>query len=199
MSRRDAKIIMGLALPLVLVSGLAVAAERMSAEATIASWPDMPKQAAMKLIAKYGQPDGVTPDQLVWRGKGAWKETTLYREEIPHQFPMPHTDFLEQSIDYRVPTDKFDELAQYDGSVIVERTKGTLAARCDKEELNMLALNLAHDIITGQRSVEDARAFYAKTAMAFKNGEKPPYTQKLQFTVASGGRAGDPDKPAMTR
>jgi hypothetical protein len=198
MSRKDAKIITGLALLFVLVCGLAAAAESMSAESTIASWPDMPKQAAMKLIAKYGQPDGVTPTQLIWRGKGPWKETVLYREEIPHQFPASHTDFLEQSIDYKVPPDKFDELAQYDGSVIVERTKGTLAARCDKEELNMLALNLANDIITGKRSVEDARDFYAKTAMAFKNGEKPPYTQKLQFNVASG-RAGDPDRPAMTR
>jgi len=52
-------------------------------------------------------------------------------EEIPHDFPKPHMDMLLQSIDYPVPPDKFDELAAYDGSVIAERTKGELAARCD--------------------------------------------------------------------
>lgn len=108
---------------------------------------------------------------------------------------MPHVDVLEQVISYRVPPDKFDELAEYDGSVIAERTKGTLAARCDKEAMNFLALNLAHDIITGKRSVGDARKFYAATAMATMKGEMPPYVQQLQFTPPAA--AGDPDKPAM--
>jgi hypothetical protein len=107
---------------------------------------------------------------------------------------MPHQDVLEQVINYRVPPDKFDELARYDGSVIVERTKGTMSARCDKEEMNYLALNLAHDIVIGKRNVEDARAFYAKTAKAFKSGEKHPYTQRLQFRADRSGTA-DPDKP----
>ena len=38
-------------------------------------------------------------------------------------FPKPHTDLLKQFIDYKTPLDKFDELAQYYGSVIVEKTK----------------------------------------------------------------------------
>ncbi|MEX2153654.1 MAG: hypothetical protein WD825_09970 [Gemmatimonadaceae bacterium] len=58
---------------------------------------------------------------------------------MPHSFPKPHTDLLEQFIDYRVPVDKYDELAAYDGSVIVERTKGEISARCDKEAMNFLA------------------------------------------------------------
>ena len=32
---------------------------------------------------------------------------------MPHTFPKPHTDLLEQFIDYRVPVDKYDELAAY--------------------------------------------------------------------------------------
>ncbi len=51
---------------------------------------------------------------------------------VPHDFPMPHPDLLEQFVDYQVPPDKFDELAQYDGSVIVERTKGEISARCTR-------------------------------------------------------------------
>jgi len=46
---------------------------------------------------------------------------------------MPHKDVLEQFVNRNVPVEKFKELAQYDGSVIVERTKGEISARCDKE------------------------------------------------------------------
>ena len=117
---------------------------------------------------------------LVWHDNGPWKLSILYRDEVPHDFPKPHTDLLEQFVDYRVPTDTFDELAAYDGSVIVERTKGEISARCDKEEMKFLALNLADDIVKGRRTVADARAFYAKTAMAAMQGEKPIATGPLR-------------------
>jgi hypothetical protein len=168
---------------------------RADVDRIISGWPATPQKVARETIAKYGPPHEATPSMLVWHGNGPWKHTILWRDEVPHEFPMKHTDLLEQSIDYRVPPSKFDELAEYDGSVIVERTKGEISARCDKEEMNYLALNLANDIVTGKRSVADAREFYVKTAMAFKQGRKDPYTQGLQFTVARGG-AGDPDKPA---
>ncbi len=161
----------------------------------VASWPKTPREVAMKTMQKYGPPQEATPTRLIWHNNGPWKHTIIYREEIPHNFPMPHTDLLQQFIDYKVSPDKFSDLAAYDGSVIVERTKGEMSARCDKEEMNFLALNLAHDVATGKKSVEEARAFYAKTAMAFMKGQKDPYTQALQFNVAKGNTA-DPDKPA---
>ncbi|MGQ0816322.1 MAG: hypothetical protein ACT4O1_17985 [Gemmatimonadota bacterium] len=159
-------------------------------------WPATPRQVADVTINKYGQPNEATETMLVWHNNGPWKRTILNREETPHDFPKPHTDLLEQFIDYRVPPDKFDELAAYDGSVIVERTKGELSARCDKEEMNFLALNLANDIVTGRRSVEAARQFYAETVAAFMRGERPPYTQGLQFQVPRGGTA-DRDRPLL--
>jgi hypothetical protein len=165
-----------------------------SVESLTSSWPEKPREAAKKLTAKYGPPNEATDDMLIWKNNGPWKRTILYKQEISHEFPAPHTDFLQQVIDYRVPADKFDDLAKYDGSVIVERTKGELSARCDMEELNLLALNLANDVITGKRSVDEARDTYAKTAMAFKQGSPQAYTQQLQFQVAQG--TADPDKPA---
>lgn len=69
---------------------------------------------------------------------------------------MPHKDVLEQYINKDVPADKFDDLAEY-GSVITELSKGIISPGCDKEGANLLALNLAHDIIEGNRSVEEAR------------------------------------------
>ena len=70
---------------------------------------------------------------------------------------MPHPDLLEQFIDYQAPPEMYDELAVYDGSVIVERTKGEISARCDKEEMNFLAINLANDVAIGERTPDEAR------------------------------------------
>lgn len=163
------------------------------AQSMLSSWPAKPQEVGRQMIEKYGQPDEVTASMMVWNGKGPWKRTILYREEVPHSFPMKHTDLLEQFLDYRVPPEKFDDLARYDGSVIVERTKGEISARCDKEEMNFLALNLSDDVVKGKRTVEDARAFYAKTAMAFKEGRRDPYTQGLRFSPTKAGAA-DPDR-----
>jgi hypothetical protein len=113
--------------------------------------------------------------------------------EIEHRFPAPHKDVLEQFVDYQVPADKFDELAMYDGSVIAERTKGELSARCDKEEANILALNLADEVVTGKRSVEDARMYYGEQIMLLKQGQSSPYLSKLRFDMKQ--RTADADKP----
>ncbi|HEU4749140.1 MAG TPA: hypothetical protein VFS56_11610 [Gemmatimonadaceae bacterium] len=162
----------------------------------IAGWPKASRDAAQHMIGKYGPPNETTPTMLVWYATGPWKRTIISREEVPHSFPKQHTDVMEQFVDYRVPPDKFDELAAYDGSVIVERTKGELSARCDKEEMNFLAVNLANDVVTGRRTAEQARDEYARQAMAFMNNQPASYTTGLQFSVSRGGTA-DPDRPVM--
>ena len=69
---------------------------------------------------------------------------------------------MESVIDYRGPPEQFSALAAFDGSVIAERTAGEVSARCHDEQANFLALNLMHDIVTGAKGVEEARAYYAK-------------------------------------
>ncbi len=162
----------------------------------ITAWPEVSNEVAQTVMEKYGPPHEATASLLIWHNNGPWKRTILNRDPVPHDFPMPHPDLLEMVIDYQVPPDTFDDLAQYDGSVIVERTKGEISARCDKEEMNFLAINLANDIVEGKRSVEEARQFYAETAMAFKEGQSDPYVEGFVFDVPEGETA-DPDEPAM--
>ncbi len=150
-------------------------------EHLVADWPEPSRLAVMMTMEKYGMPDGVTPMMVTWMDTAPFKRTMVYRDPVQHDFPAPHPDVLEQVIDYQVPPAMFDELAMYDGSVIVERTKGELSARCDKEPLNMLALNLAHEIVANGMSVEQARTTYAEQAMAFKEGREAPYTERLTF------------------
>lgn len=171
-------------------------ANRLSAAQAIASWKATPKEVAQTMIGKYGQPHEVTANRLIWHNNGPWKFTELVNEEIPHDFPMPHKDMLVQMINYPIDAGKADELLEYDGSLILERTKGEIGARCDKEEANFLAVNLAHDVANGKRSVDDARAFYAASIdEMMKTGRKNDYLQGLRFSVPSGNQ-GYRDKPA---
>jgi hypothetical protein len=159
----------------------------------ISGWATIPKEVAAKTMAKYGSPDEATATMLIWYNNGPWKKTIVFKEEIPHDFPKPHTDLLQQFVDYKTPLEKYAELAIFDGSVIVERTKGDISARCDKEEMNMLALNLANDVATDKKTVEEARAYYLKAAMDFMQGKMDTYVQELKFNT--GGNTKDPDAP----
>ncbi len=170
-----------------------MAADRASVDQIISGWKAVPQEVARTTIAKYGLPQEATAMRLVWHNNGPWKLTELVNEEIPHHFPKPHPDMLKQTINYQVPPDKFDELAEYDGSVIVERTKGEIAARCDKEGANFLALNLAHDIVTGKKSAKEARKFYAETVREMKH---PEYMQGFLFQPSRAGQ-GDADQEVM--
>jgi hypothetical protein len=64
----------------------------------------------------------------------------------------------------------------------------------DKDEANILAINLANEVATGKRGVDDAGRFYAESvARMMKDGTPTDYMQRFQFIVASGNQ-GDPDK-----
>lgn len=168
-----------------------------SATETIDEWPTYSKKTAETLLEKYGEPDEVTANRLVWHENGPWKRTILHREGPMHEFPIPHRDYLEQHIDYRVPPEKFDDLAQYDGSVYPDRTKGEIGASCHEEGANFLSLNLAHDIIRGEKTVEEARQDYAKIMAKGKAGGSPEYMQELQFDPPEGDSR-DPDVTYVT-
>jgi hypothetical protein len=90
---------------------------------------------------------------------------------------------LKRSQALQGPVDMSSKLAEYDGSVIAERTKGELSARCGGTSMNFVAINLAHEIITGRRTVAEARDEYTRLYTAFERGEKPAYTQGFQFSL----------------
>lgn len=156
-------------------------------------WPEASRKAAKEIESKYGKPNAATADMIIWKNNGMWLKTVVYKKEMKHNFPHPHSDVVEQWINHRVPTDNYDELAMYDGSVTANRTNGTISARCDNEAMNILALNLTHDIVVNKKIVEQARNDHGVAAMAFMKGEKPTYTQKLNFT--SDPTAPDLDTP----
>jgi hypothetical protein len=165
-------------------------------EDLVRGWPETARGVAQTVAEKYGPPDEATDSFLVWHERGPWKRTVLWRDEADHSFPTPHKDVLEQVIDYRVPPERADDIIAFDGSVVIERTRGELSARCEGEEANFLAVNLAHEIASGELDTEDARRAYTETFEAFKAGEQPEYMQRLVFDVPRG-ETRDEDSPTI--
>lgn len=146
------------------------------------TWADKQREGAIKIIHKYGYPAEATVSRLIWYNNGPWKRTIVHRDAVPHNFPTPHPDFLEQTINYCTPLDKYDEIAKYDGSINLDRTKGEASAVCDKEEMNMLGLNIFHEIAIGKRTVGEARAFQTQIAANFLlHHISSPYLERLLF------------------
>ncbi|MDK1490826.1 hypothetical protein QN219_12210, partial [Sinorhizobium sp. 7-81] len=80
----------------------------------VQDWPEESREAAQLVIDQYGEPNETTESQLVWHRPGPWKRIVASKTFYEHNFPAPHNDSVESVIDYRVPPEKFSELAAFD-------------------------------------------------------------------------------------
>jgi hypothetical protein len=161
------------------------------------NWPSPQKNVAEQMIAKYGYPNEATSTKLFWYNNAPWLRTELTSDHVVHHWPTVHTDFLTQVIKYRVPPDKFDDIAKFDGSILLDRTKGEAAGRCDSESANVLGLNMVHEISTGKRTWEDARRISQESTVAYNLGREAPYAERLLFEVPTEGTE-DLDESAVS-
>jgi hypothetical protein len=164
-----------------------------TARSIVRDWPEAPQKTAAVLLDHYGAPNEATPTKLFWYDVGPWSRMEITADEVVHNFPTPHTDYLSQYVRYSVDSAKGSDLMAFDGSTLIDRTTGELGARCDHEAYNVLTLNLAVEIVEGKRTVQDARKLYADTASAYVMGRDAPYAERLLFTPPSGSTA-DPDE-----
>lgn len=161
-------------------------------EEIIKEWPATAKMAAENTMKFYGSPNETTESYLIWFNNGPWKRTVAFRDEVPHDFPEPHSDVLEQFIDYHVPADKAGLIAELEGSLVIDRTKGEVSVHCDNEGANTLSINMMHDVVTGKRTPEEAREFIKKEIVEYLMDRPAPYAEKIQFELPEE-KQWDPD------
>lgn len=150
-------------------------------ESIIRAWPAPQRAAAGAMIEKYGKPSQFDRRALVWFNNGAWKRTIVYRNAVHHAAKAPGNDFLQQTVGYIVPNDKVAALKLFDRRLEVSTTAGELTFTSDREATNLLALNLADEIVAGKRTVAGARAFFVKTSRLAASGKSSPYREALRF------------------
>jgi len=165
-------------------------------ETVVQKWPEGARATAREMISKYGQPNRFSEGALVWIDNGPWQKTVVYRNAWPHFLGRRDKDYLEQTIAYRVPTDKIEDLKRFDRRLEINESRGQLSSRSESEAMNFLALNLADEIVTEKRGVDDARDFMAKTESLAASGKSSAYTKGFLFP--NRGDSADPRRTGET-
>lgn len=157
--------------------------DKATVEKIIQDWPLLSKEVTETMMKFYGEPNTATEAEITWYYNGPWKRTIVYKDGYPHDFPEPHTDMLEQVINYHVPAEKIGELAMLEGSLFVDRTKGEVMVHCDNEGANTISMNVMHEIVQGKRTPEEAREKIKEQITKFMKNEPAPYAEELLFDL----------------
>lgn len=149
----------------------AQAAEK--AESVISSWPDLSRRTAEMMIEEHGKPHKIEADSLTWHGLYRGRKTVVHRANPE--------GVVEQTVNYRVPEKKVGEVERIDDRLKVDRGASELTAVSDSLRTDFLLLNLAHEVASGFRSVEGARAFRDKEQRLAASGKDSRYRGELLF------------------
>ena len=178
-----------LSAPAVLPSQTPPSADALAwSQKNLAGWTEATRRLGAQLMTKYGAPVEVTPRQVTWINSGQWARTTLYKDGPVHNFAAPHRNVLEQAVVYKVPVDKLVALAQFNRSLVVDLARGELVSSSDSEEINFLSVNVADDVLKGQRTPEEARIYFAQLVRAKMIKEPERELQKLKFAPARSAK-----------
>lgn len=90
---------------------------------------------------------------------------------------------LGQTVEYKVPAEKVGEIAKFDGSIIIDRTRGDLTVHCNSEQMNINLLNLAHDIVIGRKTAQEARQALLNATNGMRIGWPEPDTEEIHFAT----------------
>ncbi len=75
--------------------------DRASVDEIIGNWAKRPRLGATEMLAKEGLPQDATSARLIWRNPGPFKRISVMNLETPHDFPLPHGDFLEHALQFK--------------------------------------------------------------------------------------------------
>ena len=174
----------GLALAAMGMAGPTSEADRQSAvQAITRGWPAPSQEAAAVMIEKYGRPDGYDDNSLAWYDNGPWLRTIVHRDGYRDRSLARPEAVLQQTVGYRVPLVKFEELERFDPRLVPNRTRGELSVRSESEAVNFLVMNLADEIIMGWNDVDGAKRIYAQVSALAKSGKSSPYMEGLRFQL----------------
>ncbi|MBI3299006.1 MAG: hypothetical protein HYZ75_12620 [Elusimicrobia bacterium] len=155
-------------------------------EGILRSWPELSREVAGLMISEYGRPDDYSARSLIWFGNGPWKRTVVYRDPPVRRFLGRDEEVLEQVVTYAVPDERLKPLKRFSERLRVNQAAGELSIRSDSQTLNYLTLNLAHEIVVGKRSPDDAADFLDRVVRLEKAGKTSPYISGLRFSTSAG-------------
>jgi hypothetical protein len=167
----------GLAAALGLFAAGARAAQT-AAERAVSGWPEAGRQAAQALMEKYGEPDWSSSARIEWLHRGSFKRIAV--NAAPGALGI-----IENTIGYEVPAGGIGLLSLQDCAVVPDKGAAELTAFSGREDLNLLGLNVADEVMHGKLDVAQARELQARTLGPRDSGKSSPYQEKLLFKAGT--------------
>ena len=133
------------------------------------------------LYFAWSRPKETGADRLTWGEVGPWARIVVHKDGVA----------LEQVVAWKVEGPKAADVGRFD-HVKVDASRGEVSARHDREELNVLALNLAHEVASGKKTIEQGNAAFAEGEKALKAGKGAPLTDRLTFPTTKKDEASSP-------
>lgn len=159
----------------------AAADRSLLAEAVVSGWWPKSALSARRLLEQHGVPDEVRPEKLVWHGRGPWRRTVA-RNVTPPYVQAYDLGLVEHSVKLTLTPDQVRSLGAFDRRVDYKKEERELAARSEREEVNFLRMNLAHDVAKGFMTPKQARHLYERFLKLENMGKTSPYLSGLRFT-----------------
>ena len=131
---------------------------------SIKNWKyDDAQDYAEYLVERYGEPDIVGNDMLVWEGKiSQFTQTYIKDESIPHCCPKPHRDYVYSTMEIDVPEELMEPIAKASESIIVDQLKNEVTARCADINANAITLGFVQKLVAGDIEPGDAKKEYER-------------------------------------
>lgn len=122
------------------------------------------KAYAKELTEKYGDPDAVTDNMVLWEDNriSKFKKVYVLDESIAHDSPSPHRDFVYSRMEIDVPEDLMEAIAKASESIIVDQLKNEVTARCGDIIANAITLGFVQKLVDGKIKPEDSEEEYKK-------------------------------------
>lgn len=139
----------------------------------VSDWPTEQRLLAEAMIDRYGGHDVEAKSYLHWESRAPWKRVVVRRTE--RDTPIEHV------VSYPVAPRAARALFLMGHGVTADAQARELSARSDNESLNILALNLAHEVATGKLSPLKARDRFDEMVRAYFAGKSSPYFERLLF------------------
>ncbi|HXT01780.1 MAG TPA: hypothetical protein VN915_13985 [Elusimicrobiota bacterium] len=163
-----------------IFAGACASLPRDVAQGVVNRWSEPSAVAGRELLDEYGTPDDVTPRRLTWNHRGVWKRTEVWNRKPVYLSPVDLA-VMKQTVDYPLTYPQAGELLAFSDSIEVDLDKGELSSRSSREDINYLTMNLADEIIRGDKTVAQAQMEFMRQLRLAASGKVTPYMTGLLF------------------
>ena len=119
-----------------------------------------------KLVKVFGEPFDKAKTSCKWKNIDGFSEVEIKDENIPHDFPMKHDDFVYSSRKLKLEPDQVAMLNKATGSIFYDGLKKEVTARCGALIKNAVSIGFAEDVAKGKIKSWKAKDEYARRIKA---------------------------------